>query len=157
MYSLFSFQVRAIMMLISLCMCLEAVPKAAAMLPSMTSGDLTWIAKSGSDLWLQVRDKMLIFTFLPGMKATFAWQLPNPFWCWSQRRLLGPEVLCQICCVQSLNSKKNLYFIISLGALPNLLYCCVNSFVWFSQVLVPVWYALWYEVEVRAETESWEL
>lgn len=54
------------MMLISLCMCLEVVPRAAAMLPSMTSGDLTSIAKSGFDLWLQVRDEKLIFISLPG-------------------------------------------------------------------------------------------
>lgn len=31
-----------------------------------------------------------------------------------------------------------LYCIISVGTLPELLYCCVNSFVWFSQVLVQV-------------------
>jgi hypothetical protein len=53
---------------------------------------------------------------------------------------------------------KKLHFTISItfGALPKSLCCCVNSSVWFSQVLVQVWCAVWNEVEVRAETWSRE-
>lgn len=47
-------QVHVIMTQISPCMCLGVALRVAAMLPSMTYGDLTSTARSGSALWPQV-------------------------------------------------------------------------------------------------------